>query len=219
MLLADEREQIVDVCARLVSDHLVVGTAGNVSVRRGDLLAITPSGLPYADLRPELVSVVSVADGRPVDSPLAPASELDLHLTAVRTCDAGAVVHTHSGAATAVACLEGLTEVPPVHYYSAMFGGAPRIAPYARYGSPELAAHVGEALADRNSALMGNHGAVTTGADLTQAYDRALYLEWLCDLYLRSASAGTPRVLPVGEITGVAEQMRGYGQQAPTAKD
>ncbi|WP_040157278.1 class II aldolase/adducin family protein [Mobilicoccus massiliensis] len=217
MLLADERKQIIDVCHRMVADDLVVGTAGNVSVRAGELLAITPSGVPYADLRPELISVVRFDDGARVDSPLAPASELELHQVALRATQSGAVVHTHSGAATAVACLEGIDEVPAVHYYAAMFGGAPRVAPYHRYGSSALASAVESALVGRNSALMGNHGAVVTGSDLTQAYDRALYLEWLCDLVLRVSSAGVPRVLPEEEIAGVVEQMKGYGQSAPPA--
>lgn len=215
MLLSEERSQIIDVCHRMVADGLVVGTAGNVSVRRGDLLAITPSGVPYDRLRPELISVVGVEDGTLVDSPLAPASELALHQVALRVTGNDAVIHTHSGSATAVACLEDLDAVPAVHYYAAFFGGSPRIAPYHRYGSPELASAVETALADRNSALMGNHGAVVTATDLTQAYDRALYLEWFCDLYLRTRSAGSPRTLPATEIDGVIEQMKGYGQVAP----
>lgn len=215
MLLADERAQIIDICHRMVRDGLVVGTAGNVSVRVGDLLAITPSGVPYDQLRPELISVVCFEDGERVESPLAPASELALHQVAIRVTDNDAVIHTHSGAATAVACIDGLAEVPAVHYYAAFFGGAPRVAEYHRYGSPELAAAVESALEGRNSALMGNHGAVVTASDLAAAYDRALYLEWFCDLYLRTASAGTPRTLPADEINAVIEQMKGYGQTAP----
>lgn len=214
MVLNEERAQIVEVCQRLVADRLVVGTAGNVSARVGDLLAITPSGLPYRHLRPDLVCVVRVDDGTHVEGPLEPASELGLHLAAVQATGARAVVHTHSSAATALACL-GLTEVPPLHYYVALFGGAPRIAPYDRYGSAELAAHVAAALTDRNSALLAHHGAVSTGADLDEAYDRALTLEWLCDVWLRAAAAGPPGLLPEAEIRGVVAQLAGYGQRAP----
>lgn len=219
MLLHEERGQIVQACARLVADRLVVGTAGNISIRVEALLAITPSGVPYDRLTPELVSVVRVDDGSLVDSPLAPASELDLHRAALRATGAAAVVHTHSGAATAVACLDGLDVLPALHYYAAMFGGSPRVAGYARYGSAELAQNVAMALQGRNSALMANHGAVTTGDTLEQAYDRALYLEWLADLHLRVSAAGIGRILPDAEIEAVADQMRGYGQVPPARED
>ena len=100
MLLNDARQQITDACSHLSDDGLVVGTAGNLSVREGDLVAITPSGLPYQDMRPDLVAVVDYATGRQVEGPLKPASELDLHLTALRATGQMSVVHTHSYAAT-----------------------------------------------------------------------------------------------------------------------
>ena len=112
MLLNDARQQIADACSHLSDDGLVVGTAGNLSVREGDLVAITPSGLPYQEMRPDLVAVVEYATGKQVEGPLKPASELDLHLTALRATGQMAVVHTHSYAATAVASLEGVS-VPP----------------------------------------------------------------------------------------------------------
>jgi len=212
MILQSEREQITAACARLLPDGLVVGTAGNLSVRSGDLLAITPSGLPYRDLRPELVCVVEVETGTVVDGPLKPASELGLHLAAVRETGAQAVVHTHSTAATAVASLDDLDALPSVHYYVAVLGGHVRIADYARYGSPELAANVQAALVGRTGALMRNHGAVVVGDDLGSAYEKALQLEWVCDVYLQARAAGAVRVLPDDEIAGVVAQLASYGQ-------
>ena len=141
MLLENARTQISAVCRRLPGDDLVVGTAGNVSTREGDLVAITPSGLPYADLRPDLVAVVDYETGEQVEGPLKPASELGLHLAALRTTGLPAVVHTHSRAATAIASLEGVTALPAVHYYIAMFGGPDvRVAEYAtaRPSSPAM---------------------------------------------------------------------------------
>ena len=141
MLLPDARAAIVTTCRELSRAGLVVGTAGNVSVREGDLVAVTPSGLRYAELTPELVGVHRL-DGTAVEAPLAPTSELPLHLAiyAARP-EAGAVVHTHSPAATALSAL--VDEVPTVHYYAAMFGGPVRVAPYATYGTEELARNVG----------------------------------------------------------------------------
>ena len=218
MLLQDAREAITATCARLGPDGLVVGTAGNVSLRVGDKLAITPSGLPYPELRPDLVAIVDAETGEQIDGPLRPASELDLHLATLRATGLDAVVHTHSPAATAVASLEGVTALPAVHYYVALFGGADiAVAEYATYGTPELAAHVERALTNppRRAALMANHGSVVAGPTLAGAYDLALTLEWLCDLYLRTRAAGTPRILPDGAIAEVAAKIATYGQRAP----
>src|ERR1700743_2562089 len=174
MLLPDAREAIVTTCRELSRTGLVVGTAGNVSVREGDLVAVTPSGVRYAELTPELVGVHRLdgtgLDGTGLDgtglkstaveAPLAPTSELPLHLAiyAARP-EAGAVVHTHSPAATALSAL--VDEVPAVHYYVAMFGGPVLVAPYATYGTDELARNTVQALRDRTGCLLGNHGAGT----------------------------------------------------------
>ena len=221
MLLEQEREEIVCACRKLSAAGLVVGTAGNVSVLAGDLVAVTPSGVDYAELAAKDVGVHRL-DGTPVEAPLAPTSELPLHLAvygAYAGAGAGAgagpgaaaIVHTHSVAATAVATLAD--ELPPIHYYVAMFGGTVRVAPYATYGTDELASNAVHALRGRTACLLGSHGAVTTGQDLKTAYDRSVYLEWLCDVYLRAATAGTPRLLPPGEIEAVAAKLAGYGQR------
>jgi len=175
-------------------------------------VAVTPSGVRYAALTPELVGVHRL-DGAPVEALLMPTSELPLHLAiyAARP-EAGAVVHTHSVAATALSTLAD--EVPLVHYYAAMFGGAVRVAPYATYGTQELASNTVNALCDRTACLMGNHGAVTVGVDLTSAHEKSVYLEWMCDVYLRAASAGDPRLLSQPEIATVAAKLSGYGQQS-----
>ena len=215
MLLPGARAAIVSACRELSAAGLVVGTAGNVSVREGDLVAVTPSGLRYAELTAELVGVHRL-DGAPVEAPLAPTSELPLHLAIYAAMPAvRAVVHTHSPAATALSTL--VDEVPALHYYAAMFGGPVPVAPYATYGTDELARNAVRALRDRTGCLMGNHGAVTVGPDLATAHDKSVYLEWLCDVYLRASSAGAPRLLPPAEIAAVAAKLTGYGQQPPAA--
>jgi L-fuculose-phosphate aldolase len=215
MLLEREREAIVRTCRDLAAARLVVGTAGNVSVRAGDLVAVTPSGVDYADLSARDVGVHRL-DGAPVEAPLAPTSELPLHLAIYEAQGgAAAVVHTHSVAATAVSTLAD--ELPAIHYYVAMFGGAVRVAPYATYGTGELAGNVVAALRGRSACLMGSHGAVTTGPDLKTAYDRGVYLEWVCEVYLRAAAAGQPRLLPPAEIEAVAAKLGGYGQRPSPA--
>jgi L-fuculose-phosphate aldolase len=227
MLLGEVRAEVAAVCGQLAAAGLVVGTAGNVSARAGDLIAVTPSGLDYAALTAGLVGVHRL-DGEPVEAPLAPSSELPLHLAvyaAARRAGAGAepgvgapvgaIVHTHSPAATATSAL--VTEVPAIHYQVAAFGGPVAVAPYATYGTDELAANVVTALSGRSACLMANHGAVTTGPDLATALSRARALEWVCDVWLRAAAAGRPRLLPPEEIDTVVAKLAGYGQRPPGA--
>ena len=212
MLLADARDDVVRTCRSLLDSGLVVGTSGNVSTRSGDLVAVSPTGLDYRELTAALVGVHRL-DGSPVEAHLQPTSELPLHLAVYAATSAKAIVHTHSPAATTVSAIA--TELPAIHYLVAMFGGPVPVAPYATYGSEELAGHVARVLRDRTACVMANHGAVTTGSDLRAALTASQYLEWLCDVYLRALSAGTPRLLPQSEIERVAVKLTGYGQQRP----
>jgi L-fuculose-phosphate aldolase len=210
MLLEAERAAVVETCRRMAADGLVVGTAGNVSARAGDLIAITPTAVPYGDLSAEQVGVHRL-DGAPVEAPLAPTSELPLHLAAYWATNAAAVVHTHPVAATALSCV--VDQVPPVHYYVAMFGDSVPVAEYAPYGSRELADRTAAALRGRTACLLANHGAVTVGADLAQAYQRTQYLEWLCEVSLRVLSSGyPPALLSAAQLAEVAPRLAGYRQ-------
>ena len=191
-------------------DGLVVGTSGNVSARVGDRIAITPTGVDYAELTPESIVLLD-GDGAVVAGDLAPTSELPLHLALYRLAGrrVGAVVHTHAVHATAVSLL--VDELPAVHYNLAVLGGPVRVARYAGYGTPELADAVVDALGTSHGCLMANHGAVTVGANLAAAYDRALQLEWLCRVWLTARAVGEPRPLPPGELDRMVERMRTYG--------
>jgi L-fuculose-phosphate aldolase len=218
-MTATARSAVVDLCRGLVERGLVVGTAGNVSVRDGDRIAVSPSGVAYAELTPAMVGVHAL-DGTPVDAPLGPAplrptSELALHVlvhTRPEARDGEVVLHTHAPASTALSTV--VDEVPATHYYAAFFGGAIRVAPYATFGTPELAAHVLDALRDRTAALMANHGAVLVAPGVAGALDRAGYLEYVCDVALRALSTGlVPRTLDAAELDRVADALRGYGQQ------
>lgn len=195
---------------RLAADGLVTGTAGNVSMRADDLVAVTPTGARLEDVTPEQVAVVDL-DGEQVDGELSPTSELGLHLGIYRRLDAGAVVHSHARFATALACV--LEELPVVHYQMLALGGPIRVAPYATFGTPELAELTLKALQGRSAALMANHGAIAYGPDLDTAMDQALLLEWACELYWRASALGTPRTLNCSEQLAFVETVsrRGYG--------
>ncbi|MCX4449875.1 class II aldolase/adducin family protein [Streptomyces sp. NPDC087866] len=205
-------EAVVATARRTAAEGLVVGTSGNVSVRIGDTVLVTPSGVPYERLRPEDLTGVD-PEGNQILGKLTPTSELPLHLAVYRNTGATAVVHTHAVHATAVSTL--VTEVPPVHYAAAILGGTVRVAPYARYGTPELAANMLAALRDRTGCLLANHGTVTYGATLDEAYDRTVQLEWLCQVWLAACSVPgrSPSLLTEDQLNEVGEALKGYGQR------
>src|SRR3954454_4074689 len=179
-VLSEERTAVADACRRLGAEGLLIGTAGNVSARVGERVAITATGAVLAELTADQVTVVDL-DGRIVAGTLRPTSELDLHLGVYRRYGTGAVVHTHAPMATALSCV--LDELPCVHYEMLALGGAVRVAPYRTFGTPELAEGVLDALDGRSAALMANHGAITYGEDLALAVERTQLLEWACTVY------------------------------------
>jgi L-fuculose-phosphate aldolase len=190
---------------------MVVGTAGNVSVRAGDQVVVTPTGGVFGEMRAEEMAVVDLG-GNLVDGPLAATSELALHLLLYERMDAGAVVHTHAPYATALSCV--VDEVPAVHYSMLMFGGSLKVAPYATFGTEELAGNVVRALEGRTACLMQNHGHVGYGHDLTYAVESALLVEWACTVYWRARAIGEPFALSDEQLQDVAAQVArlGYGQ-------
>jgi L-fuculose-phosphate aldolase len=209
-MLERERARVAAAARRLGGEGLVVGTAGNLSERAEELVAITPTGAELRELSPEDVCIVDL-DGRLVECKLSPSSELDLHLGIYERYHAGAVVHTHAPMATALSCV--LDELPVVHYQMLLLGGPVRVAPYATFGSPELAAATLDALDGRLAALMANHGAIAHGPDLGAAVEQSLLLEWACGVYWHAAAIGTPRALDEEQRAAVvvAALERGYG--------
>ncbi|MEU6536267.1 class II aldolase/adducin family protein [Streptomyces sp. NPDC047000] len=207
-------EALVATARRTVADGLVVGTSGNVSVRVGGTVLVTPSGVPYDRLTPADITGTDL-DGRQVLGTLVPTSELPMHLAVYRGTDAGAVVHTHAVHATAVSTL--VDELPLIHYMAAALGGPVRVAPYATYGTEELAGNMLRALTGRSGCLLRNHGTITYGATLDQAYDRTAQLEWMCRLWLTASSLPhlTPALLTEDQLKEVQDRLRTYGQTTP----
>jgi L-fuculose-phosphate aldolase len=204
------REHVAAAARRLADHGLLVGTAGNVSARDGDRIAVTGTGVVLGACTADDVTLVA-ADGEVLEGTLVPTSELELHLGIYAGTGAGAVVHTHAPYSTAVACV--LDELPVIHYQQLLLGGAVRVTPYATFGTPELAAGVRAALDGRQAALMANHGSVAVGGDLEQAVEHALLLEWLATLHHRASALGTPRTLTEAQQPAVIEAAlrRGYG--------
>ena len=211
------RAQLVSYSARLLTDGLAVGSAGNISVRAQNIVAISPSGVPYAELRPADICLVTL-DGTQLpagadETPETPSSETPMHLAIYAATKAGAVVHTHSPEVVALSASR--PELPAIHYAITGLGGPVRVAPYVRFGSAGLAAAAVEALDGRSAVILRNHGAVTYGHDLAQAYDRALLLEWLARTYRLALSYGEPSTLSAAELDEVTAESRRrrYGER------
>jgi L-fuculose-phosphate aldolase len=190
------------------------GSAGNVSARcaPGDgAFLVTPTGMAYdACSADDMVKVGAdgTASGR-----RKPSSEWRFHrdIYAARP-EAGAVVHTHSPFATALACQE--QGIPAFHYMVARFGAADvRCAGYATFGTQELSDAIIRAMEGRNACLMAHHGMVVFGRDCEQALALAVELETLCEQYWRVLQLGAPKLLSDEEMQRVLVKFAGYGQQ------
>ena len=218
LLLADEREAVAGASRHLARTGLVIGTAGNISARQGDLVAVTPTGADLSTVTAEMVTVINL-DGEVIDGDLALTSEVPLHTGIYAATNALAVTHAHAMASTALSCC--FDELPPLHYSCLGLGGAPRTAAYATFGSEELARNVLEALQGRNAAMMQNHGSVAYGSKMSEAVERLELLEWLAELYWRAASMGTPHVLTDKDFEAIitAAIERGYGSLKKVKKD
>lgn len=213
--LKEPRDAVVAACRSLAATGLVRGTAGNVSLldRATGLVVASPSGTEYDTVSAEDVAVVSL-DGDILEGRLEPTSELGLHLAVYRArVDVGAVVHTHSTFATTFAVLR--REVPAVHYILARAGSSVRVAPYERYGSPELAEACVATLGQDYGVLLANHGVVTVGGDLAGAMTVAEAVETCAELAWRVEQSGRPHVLHAEEIAAVRKQFGGYGRARP----
>jgi L-fuculose-phosphate aldolase len=208
---AADRAELVAYARRMAPDDLAPGMSGNLSVRRGGVMAITPSGVPYERMGPADICLVRASDAALLSGPR-PSTETPMHLALYRASEAAAIVHTHSPFVVALSTV--LDELPAVHYAMADLGGPVRVAPYARFGTAGLAAAAAGALAGRNAVILRNHGALTCGPTLDRAYERARTLEWLARVYWYARLAGTPQTLSESALTEVGDAVRalGYGE-------
>jgi L-fuculose-phosphate aldolase len=210
LLLTAEREAVATASRHLAETGLVIGTAGNVSARQGDLIAVTPTGSDLGQLTPAMITIIDL-NGNVIEGDLAPTSEVPLHTGIYAATNALAVTHAHAMASTALSCTH--SELPALHYSCLELGGTPRTAAYATFGSQELADNVIGALQGRSAAMMQNHGSVAYGPTMEQAVHRLELLEWLAELYWRASSMGTPHVLTDKDFEAIIRSAmeRGYG--------
>ena len=202
---AAERNAIVEYARAAIADGLSTGTSGNLSVRVDDGVLITPSGVDPADMSADDVCLVSM-EGVVLAGERRPSSEVPMHLAVYSGTDAAAIVHTHPPFATTISLTHD--ELPAVHYTINGLGGPVRVAPYATFGTDELARNISVALDGRSGAILQNHGMITHGSSLRHAYERSVLLEWLCTLFWRSLQVGSPKILTDDELSEVREQSR-----------
>jgi L-fuculose-phosphate aldolase len=208
------REKIIDIGIKMLEEGLTSGTGGNVSYSPPgeDYVFISPSGVPYREIKPEQVPKVDYS-GKLLDSDgTKPSSETPMHtLIHKNKEDVNAVVHTHSPFASTIATLG--KSIPPIYYLIANIGDKVPIAEYATYGTEEIARAAIDAIGDRNGVLLEKHGALAVGSDLESAYEAAGLIEELARIYYRVLSTGiSPDPLDEEELEILAEKFQDYGR-------
>ncbi|MFK7846556.1 MAG: class II aldolase/adducin family protein [Rhodothermales bacterium] len=206
------RKAIIHQAQWMNNTGLNQGTSGNISVRLGDEMLITPSAIPYNELTPPMITSMPLHGVYGSwNGPHKPSTEWRFHLDILRAREhVNAVVHTHSTYATVLA-IAG-KEIPAAHYMVAAFGGNNiRCAPYARYGTKALSDHALKALENRLGCLLANHGMITAGPSLDKAMWLAVELETLAKQYYLALSLGDLVLLSDAEIEDTLAAFSTYG--------
>lgn len=205
-----EREAVARAGREMLERGLTRGTGGNVSVRTGERIVVSPSGVPYEEVTPSRVAVV---DGEEHVAGDDPSSELPMHRAVYdRRTDVGSVVHTHSPYAATFAALD--RPIPPSHYLLAFAGGEVPVVGYEPPGSAELGALAAEALGDVDACLLRNHGVVAVGEDVDAALETAEMVEFCAQIHYQAEAIGDPVVLDddaVDDLVDAFERYRNRG--------
>ncbi|WP_163851422.1 class II aldolase/adducin family protein [Pseudooceanicola aestuarii] len=213
----EHRAALVHYSQACVTSGLSNATAGNISLRQGDGMLITPSGIPPDRMTPDQIAHVAF-DGH-VTGSWKPSSEWALHAALYRNRpDAQAIVHAHPTYCVALSVLR--QAMPPFHYMVAGFGGNEvPCAPYRTFGGVELARAVADTMGQRyHACLMANHGMIALGATLEAAFVRTEKLEVLARQYQLARTMGPVTLLTDAEMAEVHTAYRtyGYGSAAKT---
>lgn len=208
-----EREQIIAYGKMMVAKNLTKGFGGNISIfiREEGLIAITPSGIDYYDIKSEDIVIMDL-EGNVVQGEKKPSSEYKMHSVFYsQRDDINAVVHVHSIYASILACLEW--ELPSTHYLIAVSGGENvRCAKYGTFGTEELAQNAFDAMQDRYVVFLANHGMLAGAKDLPNAFAKAEEIEFCSEIYYRAKSIGEPKILPKEEMDKLLGLFGSYGQ-------
>ena len=212
------KEDIIEFAQKLNSTNLSPLRSGDVSVKANennvDGFYITPSGKKYNDLKPEDIVFLSLSEKKDFlrwfNAGKKPSSEWRFHQDIyVNKVDARAIVHAHSPHATAVSSLG--KPIPAFHYMVALAGGNDiKCADYATFGTSELSKNIINSLENRKACLMSNHGQVTFGKNLNQAFELAEEVENICHQYINTIKLGKPTILSFTEMQKILEKIKSY---------
>jgi L-fuculose-phosphate aldolase len=210
----DLRDAVIDSVRELDRQGYLPGSSGNVSARTDDdTVLVTPSGLTYAEVEAGDLILVDM-DGNQLEGKLKPSTETPMHTGVYRARpDVRCIVHTHSRFCTVLACL-GM-EIPPMHYMLATINadGTIPLAPYATYGTEELAQGAADALGEAGGGcLLANHGMLAVGTDPAKAVDHTVVMEEVAAAYYHALTIRPPNILNPEQVAEVAAKISGYGQ-------
>lgn len=193
----------------LLEEGLTQRTSGNVSVRVDDnRVAISPSSIPYHDIRPEDVPIVDL-NGEQIDNGKSPSSETPMHTAVYRQRnDVDGIVHTHSPFATTFAALG--RSIEPSHYLIAFAGKRVEAAEYGRNGTEELAERAMESMNDRNAVLLRNHGVLAVGPSLEDAHNVASRVEYCARIDYQASLLGEPELVDDDELDDLIDYFQNY---------
>lgn len=213
MLMQKAREELIEYGKKLVDKNLTKGTGGNLSIfdRKNELMAITPSGIDFYEIKPEDIVIMKI-DGTIVEGQRKPSSEWVMHkIFYEKRKDLDAMIHAHTTYATVLATLRW--SLPASHYMVAVAGPDVRCADYATYGSTELAENAFIAMEDRKAVFLANHGIIGGEKDLINAFNVIEEVEYCSNIFLKAKSVGEPVVLPTEEMKVMREKFKTYGQR------
>ena len=205
------QKKIIFFAKKLCNLKLNTGTSGNISVRKRDGFLITPTGMEYQNLKPR--DIVFMDMKKSIFGQREPSSEWPFHLEIMKKrIDVNAIVHTHSTYATVLACQR--KGIPSFHYMVAVAGGTDiRCAPYSTFGTSALSKNILFALKNRKACLIANHGMVSTGKTLKEAFDLAIEVENLAKQYWKILLSGRVKLLNVSQMQKVLKKFKSYGKQ------
>ncbi len=211
MLLKRERNKIVEYGLKLTEKNLVKLTGGNLSIynRKEDLIAISPSGIRYEDIKTEDVVIIDPI-GEIVEGKKKPSTEYRIHTRIYKNIkEVNAVVHTHPTYSTTISCMK--QEIPPIHYLVAYAGQKVPCAKYASFGTKKLAKNTIKALGKKYKAvLLANHGLVTIGEDIKEALTITEVIEYVAELYYRTKACNNPKPLNKKQIKDAVNRIEDY---------
>ncbi len=197
------RRELLAFGRKIAERMLVVGPGGNTSARAGDAIVVKASGCAFEDCSEDDYIPIDMSTGEVIGSTKKPTCEIHMHLACyLKRPDVNAVVHTHPPVATGIASAG--QSVPPIYPdLVALVGAEIPVLPYIVPGGKALAKAVAEVIGDHNAVLLGNHGLLTVGANLREAYFRNLLVEEAAKTWLAARAVGTPYILTPEQVEEV----------------